>query len=622
MRLLRLKAKHLFSLGEVDISLASRGLVLVTGFSKDEGGSNGAGKSSLANKAIVWTLFGETAGGTKADAVGNRYFAKGSFGEVEFEGFDGQLYRVCRARPANLELYRGGSNISGKTAKDTQEQINLALGCDFKTFIQTSYFGQGRVLGYAALTPKEQKAVLESILPMEEVDRWAKYAEECLKKAEVLKAKLLIDAEAQKRVYQTLEGEISRTKARGIEFEDNRKRAIEQEHQNNALAIKARYKNAREEIQKEIDFLSNQNTDTTALESELAELMASKTDIERKWMQAVESRGQWETRWRYLTDEKAKMEKSTSCPTCLREFDETTVNSVKERLKQHDNLISEASNNFALAQRATAFYHEQKEKVGHKILSVNASIIDIRFIIERQNMAVGELEQLNRKEQDEEAALAAFIERKTNEENPFVAALLDIETRAAEAQVNYVQHMTKVDAATKECEHLAYWKNVYAKDLKLKLFEDACPFLDARVAHHLKRLGNGQIYVSFSTVKRLASGETKEDFNVHVESTTGGKGFDSLSGGEQQMVSFSIGLGLADLAGRSATGRSGVLILDEPFTELDARNSESIVTYLSEEVKNGKDTILLISNDEELKGLVTNRIHVVKEKGITSVAEA
>jgi ABC-type dipeptide/oligopeptide/nickel transport system ATPase subunit len=60
-------------------------------------------------------------------------------------------------------------------------------------------------------------------------------------------------------------------------------------------------------------------------------------------------------------------------------------------------------------------------------------------------------------------------------------------------------------------------------------------------------------------------------------------------------------------------------VLDEPFTELDERNSDSIVTYLNSEVNNGKDTILLISNDESLKGLIANRIHVVKEHGVTHV---
>ena len=54
MRLLSLTASNVFSLGEVEIDLEKQGLVLVSGKSLDEGGSNGAGKSNLANKAILW----------------------------------------------------------------------------------------------------------------------------------------------------------------------------------------------------------------------------------------------------------------------------------------------------------------------------------------------------------------------------------------------------------------------------------------------------------------------------------------------------------------------------------------------------------------------------------------
>ena len=85
------------------------------------------------------------------------------------------------------------------------------------------------------------------------------------------------------------------------------------------------------------------------------------------------------------------------------------------------------------------------------------------------------------------------------------------------------------------------------------------------------------------------------------------------------MVSFAIGLSLADLASRVGGAESGFLILDEPFSELDARNAEAVIAYLTAEVENGRDTIMLISNEESLKGLIHNRIHVIKSGGISNV---
>ena len=177
----------------------------------------------------------------------------------------------------------------------------------------------------------------------------------------------------------------------------------------------------------------------------------------------------------------------------------------------------------------------------------------------------------------------------------------------------------RVHAESLEQEHvdLQYWQRVFSKDMKLKLFESACPFLDQATTRHLKDLENQQLHVQFSTVKILSTGEGKEDFNVRCWNDTGGEGFDSLSGGEQQMVSFAIGRALADLARSQTTGASEFQILDEPFSMLDERNSEAIVNYLKKSMKDG--TVLLVSNEDQLKGLITNRINVVKKNGISEV---
>jgi len=78
MNILRMSAQNLFSTIQVELDLEDRGLLLIDGMSEDEGCSNGAGKSTVANKIILWTLFGRTAGGLKADNVVNR-LGRGQF---------------------------------------------------------------------------------------------------------------------------------------------------------------------------------------------------------------------------------------------------------------------------------------------------------------------------------------------------------------------------------------------------------------------------------------------------------------------------------------------------------------------------------------------------------------
>jgi DNA repair exonuclease SbcCD ATPase subunit len=106
--------------------------------------------------------------------------------------------------------------------KDTQRLIDQLLGADFKTFIQTAYFGQGRTIHYASLTPREQKAVLENILPMEDVDRWAGYAEkQAAKLHEILKPLAENRAALEGRV-NTLQGQFEQTDKEGFLFEQQR----------------------------------------------------------------------------------------------------------------------------------------------------------------------------------------------------------------------------------------------------------------------------------------------------------------------------------------------------------------------------------------------------------------
>lgn len=621
MKLIRFRAKHLFSLGEVEVNLEGRGLTLVTGYSKDEGSSNGAGKSSLANKGILWTLFGETAGGIKGDSVGLRHAGKGTFGEVLFHGGDGRLYTVHRARPASLSLSRDGVDVSAKIAKDTQDQIDKALGIDFKTFLQTSFFGQGRSLSYASLPPKDQKAVLEQILPMEEVDKWAVYADTKLKevKIEATKAEVRV-THAQVRLSTLVEEKVD-TEWRAERYEQDRLDTLKR-FEDEFANIGSKY--ARDWTTLEVEKAQFCLVDHDSWRKKISETgLSLDTEYEnntRIFQEANQSVREWQTAYAQrviklnsLNDVKGV------CSECQRPYTDFSEQSHKALLHEARVMLDEAEANVRMAKEAEQHYakacNELKGKIAKNMLDLGA----LDASCHQKEMHGHRVAALQDKINTDKTNCRQKIENMKSTENPFASLISAFDFKIEQAKTEWTESHRALASLNGEVEHLTYWRDVYAKELKLKLFEDACPFLDSRVNYHLGRLNNGQIQVKFSTIKRLANGSAKEEFNVYVESKTGGSGFDSLSGGEQQMVSFSIGLGLADLAGRTSSGRSNLLVLDEPFTELDERNSDSVVTYLNSEVNNGKDTILLISNDEALKGLIANRIHVVKENGVTHV---
>jgi DNA repair exonuclease SbcCD ATPase subunit len=134
-------------------------------------------------------------------------------------------------------------------------------------------------------------------------------------------------------------------------------------------------------------------------------------------------------------------------------------------------------------------------------------------------------------------------------------------------------------------------------------------------------LNNTQFQVKFKSEKILADGDSRTEFNLDISSSSGGKSYDALSSGEKQICSFAVGLALSDLTQAVVGGSSNLLILDEPFTNLDPVNSAHVVNYISGELVKTRDTILLVSNEEHLKSLIPNRIHIVKNNGVSTIEQ-
>lgn len=144
-------------------------------------GSNGAGKSSLLD-AITWALFGEAR--KRDESIINVACQKAEV-MLEFE-YEGNLYRVQRINqrgksttvdffiknPLSDDPLNQWKTLSERTLRDTDALIQRTLRLDYTTFINASFFLQGKADLFTTQRPADRKRILSSILGL---DIWETY---------------------------------------------------------------------------------------------------------------------------------------------------------------------------------------------------------------------------------------------------------------------------------------------------------------------------------------------------------------------------------------------------------------------------------------------------------------
>ncbi len=140
-------------------------------------GHNGAGKSSLLD-AITWSLFGE-ARGKSSDVINLHADVKAAEVILTFR-HEENTYRVQRSLPRGkstvlefqIQSNEAWKPLTEKTTRDTQARIEQTLRLDYETFVNASFFLQGKADQFTQQNAGKRKEVLSNILGLEIWDEY------------------------------------------------------------------------------------------------------------------------------------------------------------------------------------------------------------------------------------------------------------------------------------------------------------------------------------------------------------------------------------------------------------------------------------------------------------------
>lgn len=166
MRLTKLIIKNFYSYKDVTVNFSKySGMTLIKGVNKDSYGSNGAGKSALA-EAIFFGLTGKTIRKSTEEAYVNNTSKKGCYVEVHI---DDSIVIKRSKRPNKLDFIVDGVSQTKDTALQTQAFIDDLLNMNHKVLLTSMFFGQSNNLNFLDADAGDKRIILRNFLNLEEV---------------------------------------------------------------------------------------------------------------------------------------------------------------------------------------------------------------------------------------------------------------------------------------------------------------------------------------------------------------------------------------------------------------------------------------------------------------------
>jgi len=378
----------------VEIDFSGLDLVCISG-------PNGAGKSSLLD-AITYALYGQA---RRRDEAIIHHASQKAEVSLEF-AYEHQVYRVTRSitrgKGTQLEFYIRNPEsqnpwkvMTERTLSETNAKIERTLRLDYETFINASFFLQGKADLFATQKPADRKRILSNILGL---DSWEDYRKRTAELVKERQSDVRIKDEHLKEIQAELDEEPMR--------------------QSNLQLLEERLKNARSEVRLAQSALDQKRAVEQRLESH-RQILALHEEQERK---AEDAR---QESIRRLDENETKL---AGLRTQL-----ANAQNVEAAFKKLETLRKQLASLDALSERFHPLEHRKRD-LENKIALERQKLLAEQTHLEqeKQQLQLDAAADAGRKVQQEQlhAQIAQLEERVSRKES------LELETQSLQTQLS------------------------------------------------------------------------------------------------------------------------------------------------------------------------------------------
>lgn len=628
---------------DVELVFGSQRVSIVYGDSEsDYADSNGTGKTTLMY-LVLWTLYGKWPGMESAESCLRQPHGKDCCGSLTIQKPDGQWrverYRKHRDHKNNVYVYAPGSPtpISGDM-KVVQERIESLVGMNYDTFSKTMVYTGAEGETFAKMTDKQQKALLDTIVPMdfqplhEKAKEKVKFAEETCNECNGVVRSVEQWMDRNTMEQESLKAEIAMVKAQEAPenqqhlLEDARKRVAELEDAIRGYESKrAALSNWLDKLERErdgyrptLEWFENAEEKLITYRAANAFLM----DAEKRHAQYTKSINH---ELKLLTQRLVNDQQGKTCHTCGQALGEEAlakaiystqadIQRVEQEKAKADQHYAAQTETHATKRRDTLLDDESAAKLKQDIVAAKAYWKEL----------LSKIEDLTRQDREVERTAKATHESKTAWESVVreyedAIASADNPTKKQEGRLTFLvdEHERLVGdlVAAKENqkewgETAAMWVDVMQmfsggkNSLQHFLFESMLPEMTATAQMFLSLFSQNELSVAFKSHKKKGS-KTVEGFFIEAAKGANTKGYGDMSGGERRRIDLCIFLTLHLLACKHVFS-PGVVFLDEIADFMDDTGQQQVVSVLEFLCQQYNVSCLLLTNKRELVASVAH----------------